>query len=42
MLFRSIYLEGTNGARIEDIVICTASGVEQLNTTSRELYVVEG
>ena len=37
-----IYLEGTNGARIEDIVICTASGVEQLNTTSRELYVVEG
>ena len=37
-----IYLEGTNGARIEDIVICTAGGVEQLNTTSRELYVVEG
>ncbi|RLT24278.1 MAG: aminopeptidase P family protein [Chloroflexi bacterium] len=37
-----IYVEGTNGARIEDIVICTADGVELLNATSRDLYVVEG
>ena len=32
-----IYLAGQHGARIEDIVVCTDSGVERLNTTSTEL-----
>ena len=36
-----IYLEDTWGARIEDIVVCTADGGERLNTTSTELYLVE-
>jgi Xaa-Pro aminopeptidase len=36
-----IYIEGTWGARIEDIVICTEAGGERLNTTSTELYLVE-
>ena len=36
-----IYIDGRWGARIEDIVICTADGAERLNTTSTELYVVE-
>jgi len=35
-----IYLEGRWGARIEDIVICTADGGERLNKTSRDLYLV--
>jgi Xaa-Pro aminopeptidase len=35
-----IYIRDTWGARIEDIVICTADGGERLNTTSTELYVV--
>lgn len=35
-----IYLPGRHGARIEDIVVVTADGVERLNTTSRELTVV--
>lgn len=34
-----IYLEGRFGARIEDIVVCTDDGIEELNTTTRE-YVV--
>ncbi|MGH2466821.1 MAG: M24 family metallopeptidase [Candidatus Limnocylindrales bacterium] len=37
-----IYLEGRYGARIEDIVICTAAGPESLNRTSRSLMVVGG
>jgi Xaa-Pro aminopeptidase len=37
-----IYLPGRHGARIEDIVVTTADGVERLNTTSRELTVVPG
>lgn len=37
-----IYLPGQHGARIEDIVVVTTEGVERLNTTSRELSVVEG
>ena len=37
-----IYLPGRHGARIEDIVVVTAEGLERLNTTSRELSVVEG
>ena len=35
-----IYIRDTWGARIEDIVVCTADGGERLNTTSTELYVV--
>ncbi len=35
-----IYVEGQWGARIEDIVICTDSGGERLNTTSTDLYRV--
>jgi Xaa-Pro aminopeptidase len=37
-----IYLPGRHGARIEDIVVVTAEGVERLNTTSRSLSVVAG
>ncbi len=36
-----IYLEGRWGARIEDIVVCTESGGERLNRSSREMYLVE-
>ncbi len=36
-----IYVEGRWGARIEDIVVCTADGSERLNRTSRDLYIVE-
>jgi Xaa-Pro aminopeptidase len=36
-----IYLRDRWGARIEDIVVCTESGGERLNTTSTELYLVE-
>jgi Xaa-Pro aminopeptidase len=32
-----IYLAGRHGARIEDIVVCTADGVERLNTIPTEL-----
>ncbi|MGI5272009.1 M24 family metallopeptidase [Nonomuraea sp. CA-218870] len=35
-----IYLPGAHGARIEDIVVCTESGVDRLNVTTRELVVV--
>ncbi len=35
-----IYIRDTWGARIEDIVVCTADGGERLNTTSTELYIV--
>jgi Xaa-Pro aminopeptidase len=35
-----IYVEGRWGARIEDIVICTASGGERLNGTPADLYLV--
>jgi Xaa-Pro aminopeptidase len=37
-----IYLTGRHGARIEDIVVTTDTGVERLNTTSRDLTVVGG
>jgi Xaa-Pro aminopeptidase len=37
-----IYLEGRHGARIEDIVVTTEDGCERLNTTTRELTVLEG
>jgi Xaa-Pro aminopeptidase len=36
-----IYLAGRWGARIEDIVVCTDDGVEVLNRSNRDLYVVE-
>jgi Xaa-Pro aminopeptidase len=36
-----IYISGQWGARIEDIVVCTDAGVERLNTTSTELYLVD-
>jgi Xaa-Pro aminopeptidase len=35
-----IYVEGRWGARIEDIVVCTASGGERLNQSSRDLRIV--
>ena len=35
-----IYIRGTWGARIEDIVVCTEDGGERLNTTSTELAIV--
>jgi len=37
-----IYLAGRHGARIEDIVVTTVDGIERLNTTTRELTVLEG
>ena len=37
-----IYVEGVNGARIEDIVLCGDSAVDALNHTKRDLYVVAG
>ena len=37
-----VYLPGSYGARIEDIVVCGADGPIVLNEASRELYVVEG
>jgi Xaa-Pro aminopeptidase len=37
-----IYLEGRYGARIEDIVVCGGDGPVPLNTTNRDLRVVEG
>jgi Xaa-Pro aminopeptidase len=36
-----IYIAGHWGARIEDIVVCTADGGERLNTSSTELYLVD-
>jgi Xaa-Pro aminopeptidase len=35
-----IYIRDVWGARIEDIVVCTQTGGERLNTTSTELYLV--
>ncbi|GAA2877427.1 Xaa-Pro peptidase family protein [Streptosporangium fragile] len=35
-----IYLPGAHGARIEDIVVCTAEGGERVNHRPRELIVV--
>jgi Xaa-Pro aminopeptidase len=37
-----IYLPGRHGARIEDIVVAVATGVERLNTISRDLVVLPG
>ena len=35
-----IYVEGLHGARIEDIVACSADGALRLNTTDRDLVVL--
>jgi Xaa-Pro aminopeptidase len=37
-----IYIEGRYGARIEDLVACGANAVDELNVSSRDLYVVRG
>jgi Xaa-Pro aminopeptidase len=37
-----IYLTGKHGARIEDIVVATADGIERLNVTDRDYVVLEG
>ncbi|WP_207798523.1 M24 family metallopeptidase [Klenkia marina] len=37
-----IYLPGRHGARIEDIVVCTADGVRLLNEGSRDLVELPG
>jgi len=36
-----IYQLGHHGARIEDIVVCTEDGAERLNTTDRDVVVLE-
>jgi Xaa-Pro aminopeptidase len=36
-----IYVAGRWGARIEDILVCTADGGERLNTTDRRLCIVD-
>jgi Xaa-Pro aminopeptidase len=36
-----IYVPGEWGARIEDIVVCTATGGERLNTTTTDLVIVD-
>ncbi|MFC6083779.1 M24 family metallopeptidase [Sphaerisporangium aureirubrum] len=35
-----VYIPGRHGARIEDIVVCTETGVERLNDRPRDLVVV--
>jgi Xaa-Pro aminopeptidase len=35
-----VYRAGRHGARIEDIVVCTRTGVERLNTLPTELVVL--
>jgi Xaa-Pro aminopeptidase len=37
-----IYLAGSCGARIEDIVVCTDDGVRTLNEGTRELVELPG
>jgi Xaa-Pro aminopeptidase len=37
-----IYVEGRDGARIEDIVVCAPDGADAMNRSSRDLYVVSG
>ncbi len=37
-----IYVEGRDGARIEDIVVCGPAGADAMNRSSRDLYVVSG
>ena len=37
-----IYLPGSHGARIEDIVVATEDGIERLNVTDRDYVVLAG
>ena len=37
-----IYLPGSFGVRVEDLVVVTEDGCETLNLASRELCIVEG
>ena len=37
-----IYVEGRDGARIEDIVVCGPDGADAMNRSSRDLFVVSG
>ncbi|HWH37003.1 MAG TPA: Xaa-Pro peptidase family protein [Candidatus Limnocylindrales bacterium] len=37
-----IYLDGRHGARLEDIVVCSAAGADSLNRASRALRVIRG
>jgi Xaa-Pro aminopeptidase len=37
-----IYVEGRDGARIEDIVVCGVDGADTMNRTSRDLAIVTG
>ena len=37
-----IYVDGRDGARIEDIVVCGADGADAMNRSSRDLYIVTG
>jgi len=37
-----IYLSGRHGARIEDIVVCAATGADPLNVVGRDLVVLPG
>jgi Xaa-Pro aminopeptidase len=37
-----IYVEGRDGARIEDIVVCGPDGADAMNRTSHDLRVVSG
>ncbi|MET1233074.1 MAG: M24 family metallopeptidase [Candidatus Limnocylindrales bacterium] len=37
-----IYVDGRDGARIEDIVVCGVNGADAMNRSSRDLYVVTG
>ncbi len=37
-----IYLPGSHGARIEDIVVTTEAGIERLNVTDRDYVVLAG
>ncbi len=37
-----IYLPGRHGARIEDIVVCAATGADPLNVVGRDLVVLPG
>ena len=36
-----IYIPGSWGARIEDIIVCTEGGGERLNTTTTDLVIVD-
>lgn len=37
-----IYIEGRDGARIEDIVVCGPEGADAMNRSPRDLFIVRG